>query len=133
MHTNPTHKIPQVDIPSIDSNDVPQEYSFEELLAALEDSTSQEIIIRIPQDQLYALTTGLQNKKAKKTYAAKKKGLDFGKYTLKFNNYPDRKRKEFFAYTSSLKQELESTCILWKSQILLYRSSYGFRKTPRTE
>ena len=103
MHTNPAHKIPQVDIPSIDSNDVPQEYSFEELLAALEDSTSQEIIIRIPQDQLYALTTGLQNKKAKKTYAAKKKGLDFGKYTLKFNNYPDKEKEGILCVHIQLK------------------------------
>lgn len=93
MNTTPASdpsemKIPQVDIPSLDGENQSEEFSFEEILNALEDSSSKELILEIPAEQLPVLVEGLQNKKAKKTHAAKRKGLDFGKFTLKFNSYP---------------------------------------------
>lgn len=102
MNTDTETKVPQVDIPSLDGENEAQEFSFEEILGALEDATSKEIILDIPAEQLTVLIEGLQNKKAKKTHAAKKKGLDFGKFTLKFNSYPakDKEGKEMVGIIS---------------------------------
>lgn len=88
--TNPN--VPAVPpIESLEDDSDATEYSFQELLDALNES--RDLILTVPSDQVTELQEGLQARKSKLNYAARQKNVEPPKDRLDFLVYPAKDSK----------------------------------------
>lgn len=66
-------------------------YSFQEILDALNES--RDLILTIPSEQVAELQEGLQARKSKSNYAARKQGIEPPSDRLDFLVYPAKDKK----------------------------------------